>query len=299
MDPRGAASAGPAVWEHRTAKGVEYGGEVPRGVPPSGLENLFRAVSVAWRTRHLLWLTAINDYKASFRAQSLGMFWSVVNPLVMMLTITVAFTKILKINIPNFPIFYLTGAIFWQFFTSTLSGCTNAFIGKAALVRGTSFPRFMIPAIPIVIATINLVIEFVLLLLLYPIFPSAFAFGPGLLFIPVIFVLLLTLCIGTGLLTASLQVRFRDVTYVVSAVTTIGFWVTPILYSSTMAPTWVIPWLRLNPLAGVVEGVRTCVMDGRLPTLQMMLPTVVGAVVFFLLGAYAYQRENPRIADHL
>jgi ABC-type polysaccharide/polyol phosphate export permease len=286
-------------WEHRTSRGIEYGAEVPTGRPVASIEAFRRALRQAWQTRRIVWLLAVNDYKSGFRAQSLGMFWAIANPLVMMVTLTVAFTQILRINIPSFPIFYLSGALFWHYFTGTLSSSSQAFLSRSSLVLRTTFPRFMVPAISLVRELFTFGIEFALLFGLYFVFPEGFRFTLALLFLPVIFAILFVFCLGAGLLVASLQVRYRDVQYVVQAITIVGFWTTPILYGTAMAPPWIAPWLRLNPLAGIVEGARSCVLEGRVPELITLVPSVFGAVVLLLLAAHVYRRENLTMADYL
>jgi lipopolysaccharide transport system permease protein len=286
-------------WEHRTAGGIEYGGPSPKGVPPGMLASLPRALRTIWTSRRLIWLLATHDYKANFRAQSLGMFWAILNPLITMLTLTMAFMYILRIPIPNFPIFYLSGAVAWNFFIQTLLGSSGAFQSRANLIRRTNFPRYLIPLISLTTQFIAFTVEFGLLYALYFAFPDAYRFGPELLFLPVLLALLILLGTGTGLLAASLNVRFRDVSYVVSAIATLGFWVTPIIYETTMAPDWIVPWFNLNPLAGIVEGMRSIIMHGRIPDLGSLLPAVIASVLFLVLGAAAYRRENLQMADYL
>jgi ABC-type polysaccharide/polyol phosphate export permease len=294
-----ALARSPSEWVHRTAKGTEYGTASPTGRLPGTIASLSRAFATAWETRRVVWILAVHDYKASFRAQSLGMLWSIFNPLIMLVTLTVAFTMILRIDIPYFPVFYFSGMIFWQFFISSLTGSSTSFVSRGQLVMMTNFPRFLVPVIPLLTKFFDFVVELFLLFGLYLLFPTAFQFGLALLFVPVILLLLVLFTHACALLAASLQVRFRDVQYLVGALGTVGFWTTPILYSTSMAPPWIIPYLRLNPLAGIVEGSRSCIMDGRVPELITLLPAAVGTVLMYALAARVHRRENLTLTDYL
>ena len=103
-------------WVHRSASGIEIGAETPTGVAVSAPRAFVAAVRIAWSLRETFWVVVAKDFKARYRAQSLGLFWSLAHPLVMMLTLTAAFQWVLRVQIENFPIFYLIGAVIWQLF---------------------------------------------------------------------------------------------------------------------------------------------------------------------------------------
>src|SRR5690348_10182002 len=104
-----------APWVHRSALGVEVGSETPSGTPRGAVDAFVAAFSLAVSVRQTLWVLVVKDFKSRYRAQALGLFWSFAHPLVLMITLTIAFKHILKVQIENFQIFYLIGAIIWQF----------------------------------------------------------------------------------------------------------------------------------------------------------------------------------------
>jgi len=105
--------------------------------------------------------------------------------------------------------------------------------------------------------------------------------------------------VGVVFMTSVLHARYRDLYYVVSSVLTVGFWLTPILYSTSMAPERLRPLLRLNPVGGIIESAREIIMQGRWPTMDLLLPAVVAAVVFFFSGCAVFRREIVHVADYV
>lgn len=286
------------IWEHRTPKGSEIGGEIPSG-SPSVISDFGNALVTVWRVRKTIWLLVVYDYKSRYRAQSLGMFWSIAHPLLMMATLTVAFTLILKVPIPNFPVFYLSAGVLWHFFTNSVSSATNALTSGGTFVKTTNLPRYLLPIVATCSNFINLATELTLLFGMYFVYPTGFSLNITLLFYPFLLLLLVIFTIGVGFITASANVRFRDTGYIVSSVLMIGFWFTPILYDVSMAPAWIGNILRLNPLAGILEGARLIIMFGRMPALRNLVPSILATVLAFTIGSLIFRKENVTVADYV
>lgn len=286
-------------WEHRSARGVAYGGEAPSRKGSGALTSLVSALKLTWRMRETLWVIVVNDFKARYRAQSFGMFWAFAYPLVTMATITIAFTYVLKIPIPNYAIFYLTAAVFWHFFSSTVSAATTSLMSGASMIKRTTFPRFLIVIAPVLSHLISLGLEGILLFALYFVFPDAYQFSITLVALPLLVLLIFLQVAGIGLMTSGLNVHFRDVQYIVNSMMVVGFWVSPLLYSSSMAPPGLAPLLHINPLTGVMDGARDIVMYGRWPDPAYLIPSAIWAVVLFLAGCAVFRRLNLTTADYI
>jgi lipopolysaccharide transport system permease protein len=284
---------------HRTARGLEIGGEHPSGDTQGAVIALFRAVATTWRLRKTLWVLVLKDFKSRYRAQALGLVWSFAYPLVMMVTITIAFDYILRVPIPHFPIFYLVAAVFWQWFSNATLAATGTFIDNGALVKKTTFPRYLLPIASVLANGINFLMEWLLVFAFYFIFPAAYRFNITLVALPLLAVLQLVMMIGVSLITSTLNVRYRDVYYIVTSMITIGFWASPILYSTAMAPEWLRRILRLNPLSGVMEGARRVVMHGTWPDPPTLLPGLATALVVFIVGCIVFRAQNLRLSDHV
>jgi ABC-type polysaccharide/polyol phosphate export permease len=288
-----------AEWVHRTVHGVEIGTEIPRGKVSGGLEAFVSAVKLGWSLRRILWVLVVKDFKSRYRAQSLGLFWSLAHPLVMMVTMTVAFQLVLKVKIPHFPVFYLIGSVIWQFFTNVLLATTGSMTENAGLVKRTTFPRFLFPIAAALSHVIHLGMELGLVFAFFFVFPDAYHFNVTLLALPLLLALLLVILIGVGLMTSTLHVKFRDLYYMVTSLITVGFWGTPILFTTEMAPPWARVLFRLNPLAGVIEGSRDIIMKGQWPQLAYIVPAAIMGVVLFFLGCVVFRRQELEMADYV
>jgi ABC-type polysaccharide/polyol phosphate export permease len=294
---RGRASG--EVWIHRTPAGVELGGDVPSGTRQSAISALAGAFRLTWRLRQTLWVLVLKDFKSRYRAQALGLLWSFANPLVMMGTLTFVFTQVLKVQTPHFPIFYLIGAILWQFFNNATLAGTGAMLENASLVKRTTFPRFLLPISAVLSNLVNLAFESFILVAFYFVMPDAYHVSWSLVVLPLLVGIEVIMLFGVVLITAGLNVRYRDVYYLVTSALTVGFWFCPILYSVEMVPTWLRPVMNLNPLSGVIVGTRDIIMKGAWPDPVTLAPGAAAAIVLFLVGCLVFRGQNLRIADHV
>jgi ABC-type polysaccharide/polyol phosphate export permease len=286
-------------WVHRSARGIELGNEVPTGKGEPGLRALVSAFRVAWSLRETFWVLVAKDFKGRYRAQSLGLFWSLAHPLVMMVTTSIAFAWILHVEIPNFPIFYLIGAICWQLVSNVLNATTNSMLDNAGTIKHTTFPRFLFPLSAAFSNLIPFGMELVLVFAFYPVFPTAYHVNESLVALPFVVLLLFVILVGFGLVTSALNARYRDVSYIVTSVLTMGFWVTPIVYSSKMAPASMRTFLLLNPAGYAIEAMRGILMEGRFPSAAFTAVIAVQAFAIFLTGAAVFRAHGRRVADYV
>ena len=292
-------TAPPAEWVHRSALGIEIGGEAPTGAVLSAPKAFVAALHLAWSLRETFWVVVAKDFKARYRAQSLGLFWSLAHPLVMMLTLTAAFQWVLRVQIENFPIFYLIGAVIWQLFANVLNGSTSSMLENGGLIKHTTFPRFLFPVSTVFSNLIPFGMEMLLVFAFFPVFPGAYNLNGTLLLLPLVVAVFVVLLVGAALVTSSLNVRYRDVLYMVSSVLTVGYWATPILYSTAMAPDWLRPILRLNPIGCAIESARGIIMKGELPSAAYLATFVLMALAALVIGALVFRRQNRSIADYV
>lgn len=301
VSPEKATGASPhgEPWVHRSAAGTELGVEEPSGKSSGPLSAFAWSIALTWEMRETLWVLVLKDFKARYRAHSLGLFWSLAHPLVMMVTLTIAFGYILKVQIRDFSVVYLVGAVFWQFFTNGALAGVGALLDNGGLVKKTTFPRFLFPVAAVLSHLIHLAMELVLLFLFYFVFPHAYRFDAPLLALPLLVLIETVLLVGMSLITATLHVKYRDLYYLVSSLITVGFWGTPVIYSSQMAPPWAAAFLRWNPLAGIIEGARAIVMRGEWPSAAQLLPASAVAIVTFIVGCLVFHSQNVDISDYV
>lgn len=251
-----------------------------------------------WHYRDLLLTLAWRDIQVRYKQTVLGIAWAVLQPLVAMVVFTLVFSKMAKLptdNIPA-PLFYYAGLLAWTFFSQTVSGASQSLIEGSRLITKVYFPRIMIPASAIGYTALNLLVSGVLLIppmLYYGVVPTW-----TLLLLPVMGILLVMTSLGVGILIAALNVKYRDFRYVVPFLLQVWMFATPVVYPASMVPErwrWVV---ALNPMSGMVEGFRACLL-GQVPDWGLLGIGAAVGVGVFLVGVGHFRRVEDEMADIL
>ncbi|MCB8984080.1 MAG: ABC transporter permease [Ardenticatenaceae bacterium] len=268
-------------------------------------ENWRSRLVEAVRYRYLLKNLVNREIKVRYKNSVLGIFWSLLNPLLMMIVYTVLFTKLIPNNsIRVFPIFILVGLIPWQFLTNTLIGGTVCVTDNAALLRKVYFPRIMLPSSVLLSNLVNFVLAFLVMIILL------YVFGLGLtihaLWVPVILLIQMIFMLGIILILGTVQVFYRDVIQILNVLLLAWFFLTPVFYpfetlgtsatilGVTFNPAVVMRWL--NPMASIIDGYRTVLwgtMGSNGPVsmdTSFLLRTLITAVIIFIFGYYIFNR---------
>lgn len=200
----------------------------------------------------LLRMLVVKDLKIKYKASALGLGWSLVNPLLLMLVYTAIFGAVFKNQKPQFPIFILSGLLAWNFFGTSLPAATLSIVGNASLVKKTRFPTSLLPMSIVLSGLINYLISLVLLFVFMVVFRHPVGLSLGLL--PVIILAQTAFTAGLSLLLASLNVLFRDVEHFLGILLTVWFFATPIIY-----PREAIQGSRLANLILQVNPMTWCI----------------------------------------
>lgn len=236
------------------------------------------------------------DLKLKYRDSILGIVWSLLNPLLLLVVYTVAFKFILRVQTEHYSYFLLAGLLPWTFFASSLIGSTHAITGNANLIKKVYFPRETLP-----IATV--LFSFAQLLLAWVVFLPALLLVSGLrphwtagLCIPLLLLHLL-FTLGLAFILATCTVFFRDVAHLTEVALVLLFWMTPIIYPVSMAPASLQFFFKLSPLAAFAIAYQDVLFWGRVPE-ALVLATVLGWTGAALLGGYAlFHRFSPAFAE--
>lgn len=272
-----------------------------------GIGRAFRELV---RSRGLLWDLISKDLRARYRNAVMGFVWAVLQPILMMLILYFVFGIIFggRIVTPGhaehpYELTLLTALIFWQFFASALSRATVSLIDNADLIKKVYFPRELIPTASMGNSIVNLAIGLAVLIgmILYLDHPV----GIGILWAGVVFAIQCMLLIGLALLCSSLNVRFRDVGYAVEVGLMMGFYATPIFYSTDALrlaaadyPS-VLSIYAMNPLVGIVSAYRTALLDNEFPRMSDIGWPMACSIGLLIVGTFVFRRLSPTIADHL
>lgn len=236
------------------------------------------------------------DFKVRYRNMSLGIFWSLVNPIVMMSVLTFVFTVILPNRQPYFPLFVLMGLLPFNFFTLAWATGTNSIIENASLVKKVRFERSLLPISVVLANALHYLIQLALLLV-----GSAIFLGVNVhwLWLPVLVALQVIFVCGMALLSSALDVYFRDMRYVVESSNLLLFWVVPIFYGFNdigQEYAWIY---QVNPIAAVTLMNRTVLLGGTAPNSTTLANMVVVSFFTFAVGAYVFSRIEKNFSDYL
>ncbi|OHE85954.1 MAG: phosphate ABC transporter permease [Verrucomicrobia bacterium RIFCSPLOWO2_12_FULL_64_8] len=250
-----------------------------------------------WRYRELLWFLAWRDIKVRYKQTALGVAWAVIQPAVQTVLLTFVFSKLARMpdgGLP-YPLLVLAGLLPWQLFSTAFSSAGNSLVTNSHLVTKVYFPRLIVPLSALAVALIDLAILLVITL------PIAAILGvpPSwrLLLLPAFIAAALLIALGAGLWITALTVKYRDFRFITPFLLQVGLFVTPVGFRTDYLPNW-RDLLALNPLTGVVNGFRWCLLNGDTdfygPGFAVSL---IMAAVLVVTGLWYFRRTERQFAD--
>jgi lipopolysaccharide transport system permease protein len=250
-----------------------------------------------WESRELVYFLTWRDVKVRYRQTLLGAAWALIQPLFTMLVFALIFGRLAGMpsdGVP-YPLFALTALVPWTFFASGVLHGSSSLVGGSELLRKVYFPRLVIPTA----GTLAGLLDFALALLVLGVFVGVYGVvpGPRLLLLPAFVAVLVAATLGVTLWLSALNARYRDVRYAVPFL--IQFWMfsTPVAYpASLLSPAW-HGLYALNPMVGVVEGFRSCVLGTGALSVADTLVSVGVAVAVLASGAFYFRQLEKTIAD--
>jgi lipopolysaccharide transport system permease protein len=240
----------------------------------------------------------LKDFRIRYRNMSLGILWSLINPLVMMGVLTFVFTRLLgNGNRPYYPLFILCGMVPFNFFSGALMSGTTSIVDSAGLVKRVPVPREVVPLASVLSNCLHLSIQLTLLVALALIFHRP----PGVpwLWLPVMWILFIIFVCGLALGTSAINVYIRDTRYVVESFNLVLFWLVPIVYSfADISPKYEIIY-DYNPVAALIMAMRNILIDRQPPALSLVRNMVIVAVVAMTAGLTVFRWLKPRFYEHI
>jgi len=250
-----------------------------------------------WQYREIFYFFVWRDVKVRYKQTVLGALWAVLQPFLTMVVFTLFFGKIAKMpsdGIP-YPVFSYAALVPWTYFSGALSMSGSSLVGNSHLMTKIYFPRVAVPASSAIVGLIDFAIASVILvgLLLYFDMPLSW----GLLAWPLLAIPLFLLALGIGLILASLNVKYRDIKYVIPFGIQLLLFATPIIYPSSIIPEQYRSIFLLNPLSGLIEAFRFVVLPSRNFPLESFLTSLGATIVIFVVGFVYFRKTERYFAD--
>ena len=259
--------------------------------PRSGLFDL--DLEAVWEYRELLYFLVWRHVKVRYKQTAIGVAWVILQPLLTMMVFTVIFSYLVKIpsdGLP-YPIFAYTALLPWTYFSQALTRGGGGLVSNANLISKVYFPRLLIPLASVVTPLVDFGLSFVILLGLmvwYGIVPTW-----GVLALPLFLLLALMTALAASLFLSALNVKYRDVGYVIPFLTQFWMYASPVIYPVSLVPEkWRLLY-SLNPMVGVIEGFRWALLGTKSPDFRVIAVSA-SVVVMLLFGGIVYFKQSER-----
>ncbi len=252
-----------------------------------------------WRYRELFQVLAWRDVSVRYKQTVIGILWALIRPILTMLVFSIIFGRIAKLPSEGsapYPLMVFAGMLPWTFFSTALSDASNSLVSSANLISKVYFPRLIVPTATILVAFVDFLISFGILIALM----AWYRFVPGwqIVSLPIFVAIAFFAAVGPGLWITALNVKYRDFRYVIPFVVQFGLYVSPVGFSSSIVPDkWRLIY-SINPLVGVIDGFRWAILGGESRIYWPGFSLSLVVVAFFVwLGIRQFRKMERTFAD--
>ena len=244
-----------------------------------------------YRYRELLKQLVIKDIKLKYRRSYLGYIWSILNPLMMMMVLVVIFSHLFRFDIPNFPVYLLTGQVLFNFVAEATGMAVSSITGNGALLKKTYVPKVIFPLSRVTSSLVNLLFSLIALVLVMVVTQTPISWN--ILYFPVVLLEVYFFVLGISLLLASSAVFFRDIQYLWGVLVSIWLYMTPIFYPVSIIPKeYQSLYQNINPMYGYLEQFRDIVLYAKPLSLDWFMQGSIIAIVAVLIGVWLFNRKQ-------
>jgi ABC-type polysaccharide/polyol phosphate export permease len=273
------------------------------------MQSILDRLREVWQYRELTRNLVMRDLKVRYKSSILGVVWSWLNPLLMMVVYTIFFTIFLhNDNIQNYPVFLLCGLLPWNFFNESIAQATGSLVDNSHLIKKVYFPREILPISVVLSNLVNFLISlpvFFLLALL-----SGQPLSGWILLLPLTILLQVLLTIGLGFFLSTLNIFFRDTQFILNVLLLAGFFLTPVFYPINRVPNEasfmgielhnIQTWLRrLNPMASIIASYRDLLYYGQPTGLDFLFRTTLTVVLVLIVGYGVFVHYSGRFGEEV
>ncbi|WP_250628530.1 ABC transporter permease [Pinirhizobacter soli] len=256
-----------------------------------------------WRYRHFILSSIRNDLRSRFARSKLGALWMILQPLAQVAIYSLVLSRIMSAKLPGidsryaYSLYLLSGMLAWSLFSEIVSRSLTVFVDNASMLKKIVFPRVCLPLIVVGSALVNNLLLLVVTVIVFALlgeFPGTAAF-----WIPALMVCGVAFALGLGLLLGVLNVFVRDINQFMQVILQLWFWLTPIVYMTTIIPPALMSWMRLNPMYWIVTEYQGVLVYGRGPEFMSLLPILVSSLVLLVVGLLLFRKAAPDMVDVL
>jgi lipopolysaccharide transport system permease protein len=247
--------------------------------------------------RNLIWQLAWSEFKLRYKNSILGYFWSLLEPLLMLLVLYVVFSNLMKVQVEYYQLFLLLGIILWGFFSRATTIGMFSIVGKPSMVKKIYFPRDIFVISSCITALLMSIFESFIFIMFMVFFRVPISIN--LVYVPLILLFLFIISLGLSLALSSLNVFYRDVQFIWQVLLQVGYFVTPILYTIDIFPKNLQKFVLLNPIARILISARDTIIYSSPAKIEDLLFMFLSSIVFLLVGYIIFSRLEPRFAEEI
>ena len=256
--------------------------------------NVFKEM---YNYRELLKTNIKKEIRGKYKGSWLGVLWTFLNPLLMLAVYAFVFPYILRVNVDNYTIFMIVALIPWNFFTTAIQSGTGSVVANGNILKKVYFPREIIP----ISITTSQLVNFLITCIIMAVFIifSGVGFSAHVLLFPLLVLIQYILILGLTFILSALTVFVRDIDHFVSVILMLGFYATPIVYQGEMLPKKFQIFLKLNPMAQLVEAYRSILYYHRMPDMTMLIIWGLGSVAILVIGYLIFKKLEKSFVEEL
>lgn len=232
------------------------------------------------------------DFKLKYRRSMLGVLWSVLNPLLMMIVLTAVFSVVFRFDIPNFPVYLILGQTLFTFMSDATSGAMSSIIDSAPLIKKIRINKMLFPLEKVVFSLLNFAISLVAVAAVIAFFQIPLTWN--ILLLPLLLFYIFLFCLGLGLLLSSLAVFFRDVMHLWGVVLTAWTYATPLFYPTSILTDWMWTIMQFNPMYYYVTYFRDIALNGVMPSLGANVICLGCGVATLVIGFAVFRKQQKK-----
>ena len=240
--------------------------------------------------REYLKQSVMRDLRKKYKRSSLGYVWSMLNPLLMMTILAVVFSTLMKGKVENYPVFLFCGIIPWGYFNGTIRSCLGTIRQNAKIIDQVPVPKFIFAVSSAIYNLVDLCLSMVPLIIIM-IFTN-WPIKASVLYFPMVMIPLLMMTMGVSLLVAVSNVFFEDTQHLSEVILRAVYFLCPILFPKEMLPEWLVKWIVINPMFGIIENFRAIFYGGTAPNFELYFINLLGATVFLMFGLLVFKKAD-------